>query len=76
VTRKRELKSYLMDMVGVLVREEHAIPGADAFIARLRERGFPFLVLTGLTTQADAEYEPYRASRIIESVADLIPELG
>ena len=35
-----------MDMDGVLVREEHAIPGADQFIARLRERGTPFLVLT------------------------------
>ena len=35
-----------MDMDGVLVREEHAIPGADRFIARLRERGTPFLVLT------------------------------
>jgi NagD protein len=33
-------------MDGVLVREEHAIPGADAFIARLREREIPFLVLT------------------------------
>jgi NagD protein len=35
-----------MDMDGVLVREEHAIPGADRFLARLRERGLPFLVLT------------------------------
>ena len=35
-----------MDMDGVLVREKHAIPGADRFIARLRERGTPFLVLT------------------------------
>jgi NagD protein len=46
VTTKHEIRSYLMDMDGVLVREEHAIPGADKFIARLRERGFPFLVLT------------------------------
>jgi len=46
VTRQREIRSYLMDMDGVLVREEHAIPGADAFIARLREREIPFLVLT------------------------------
>ena len=46
MTRKREIHSYLMDMDGVLVREEHAIPGADAFIARLREREIPFLVLT------------------------------
>jgi NagD protein len=36
----------LMDMDGVLVREEHPIPGAAAFLSRLRERGLPFLVLT------------------------------
>ena len=35
-----------MDMDGVLVHEEHAIPGADRFLARLRELGRPFLVLT------------------------------
>jgi NagD protein len=35
-----------MDMDGVLVHEEHAIPGADRFIGALRERGMPFLVLT------------------------------
>src|SRR5438132_12669385 len=44
--RQREIRSWLMDMDGVLVREEHAIPGADGFLARLRERGLPFLVLT------------------------------
>jgi NagD protein len=43
---RREIHSWLMDMDGVLVHEEHAIPGADKFIARLRERGTPFLVLT------------------------------
>ncbi len=42
----REIRSWLMDMDGVLVREEQAIPGADAFLARLRERGIPFLLLT------------------------------
>jgi NagD protein len=35
-----------MDMDGVLVHEEHAITGADQWIARLREREIPFLVLT------------------------------
>src|SRR5947208_4508566 len=35
-----------MDMDGVLVREEHAIPGAGEFIARLRESDTPFLLLT------------------------------
>lgn len=42
----REIHSWLMDMDGVLVHEEHAIPGADAFLAALRERGTPHLVLT------------------------------
>src|SRR6266851_249210 len=46
VTKHREIKSWLMDMDGVLVREEHPIPGAAEFIKRLRELGRPFLVLT------------------------------
>lgn len=28
-----------MDMDGVLVREEHLVPGANRFLARLRELG-------------------------------------
>jgi NagD protein len=43
---QREIRSWLMDMDGVLVREEQAIPGADRFLARLKELGLPFLVLT------------------------------
>jgi NagD protein len=43
---RREIHSWLMDMDGVLVREEHVIPGAERFIARLRELDRPFLVLT------------------------------
>src|SRR3954454_14614195 len=35
-----------MDMDGVLVREEQAIPGADRFLATLTERGVPYLLLT------------------------------
>ena len=46
-TPNREpIQAWLMDMDGVLVHEEEAIPGADRFIARLRELGLPFLVLT------------------------------
>jgi NagD protein len=43
---RREIKSWLMDMDGVLVSEEHAIPGASDFLDGLRERSIPFLVLT------------------------------
>ncbi|MDY6808062.1 MAG: HAD-IIA family hydrolase [Actinomycetota bacterium] len=38
--------NYLMDMDGVLVREEHLIPGADEFLAELRANEVPFIVLT------------------------------
>jgi NagD protein len=43
---RAETHSWLMDMDGVLVHEEHAVDGADRFLARLRELGRPFLVLT------------------------------
>jgi NagD protein len=43
---RREIRSWLMDMDGVLVREEHAIPGAGEFLSRLQDLGTPFLVLT------------------------------
>jgi NagD protein len=42
----RQPEAWLMDMDGVLVREEHAIPGADRFLERLRELGRPFMLLT------------------------------
>jgi NagD protein len=42
----REIKAWLMDMDGVLVHEEHEIPGAGQWIARLTELDLPFLVLT------------------------------
>ena len=41
-----DIRSWLTDMDGVLVHEEQAIPGAADFLARLRETGTPFLVLT------------------------------
>jgi NagD protein len=44
--KHREIRSWLMDMDGVLIREEHPIPGAAEFLTRLRELELPFLVLT------------------------------
>lgn len=48
-------KNYLIDMDGVLVRGSQPVPGANAFIQRLREREAKFLVLTNnpLYTQRD-----------------------
>jgi NagD protein len=42
----RRIHAWLMDMDGVLVREELPVPGADRFLGRLQELGTPFLVLT------------------------------
>ena len=38
--------TYLMDMDGVLVHEEHMVPGADAFVGALRDAEIPFMVFT------------------------------
>jgi NagD protein len=45
-TPSRPVRSWLSDMDGVLVHEEEALPGAAAFVERLRDRGRPFLLLT------------------------------
>jgi NagD protein len=34
------------------------------------------LVLTGVTTAGEAERHPYRPARIVDSIADLVDELG
>jgi NagD protein len=46
MTPRRQIRSWLMDMDGVLVREEDPIPGAPEFLGRLQELGIPFLLLT------------------------------
>ncbi len=39
-------RGFLLDMDGVIYRGSRLIPGADRFVRRLREEGFPFLFLT------------------------------
>lgn len=43
---QEKAEAWLLDMDGVLVHEGVALPGAQEFIERLRERALPFLVLT------------------------------
>nr|WP_085995242.1 HAD-IIA family hydrolase [Nocardia paucivorans] len=45
-TADDRILSYLTDMDGVLVHEDHLVPGADEFLAELRAKEIPFLVLT------------------------------
>ncbi len=42
----RTISNYLIDMDGVLVHEERAIPGAPEFIQALQDSGYGFLLLT------------------------------
>jgi NagD protein len=66
---RREIHSWLMDMDGVLVSEENAIPGADRFLARLRELERPFLVLTNNST-----YTPRDLSARLRTSGLEVPE--
>jgi len=46
MTQRKHIETWLTDMDGVLMHEGVPVPGADAFIKKLRESGRPFLVLT------------------------------
>jgi NagD protein len=65
----REIHSWLMDMDGVLVHEEELIPGADAFVARLKDVGRPFLVLTN-----NSIYTPRDLAARLSATGLLVPE--
>jgi len=47
------IKHYLMDMDGVILRGTKLIPGAAEFVQRLRAQGIPFLILTN-----NSQYTP------------------
>lgn len=46
MARRDEIECWLTDMDGVLVHENHALPGASQLIQQWRDDGTPFLVLT------------------------------
>ncbi|GAA3176545.1 MULTISPECIES: HAD-IIA family hydrolase [Streptomyces] len=46
MAERKPIESWLTDMDGVLMHEGIPVPGADAFIKKLRESDRPFLVLT------------------------------
>ncbi|MGG2462798.1 HAD-IIA family hydrolase [Streptomyces sp. RGM 3693] len=46
MAERKPIESWLTDMDGVLMHEGIPVPGADAFIKKLRDSSQPFLVLT------------------------------
>ncbi|MFZ5875195.1 MAG: HAD-IIA family hydrolase [Nitrospirota bacterium] len=51
------MKSFLIDMDGVLVRGPQLVPGADAFIERVAAQGRKFLVLTNNSERTPKDLE-------------------
>ncbi|HEU4753595.1 MAG TPA: HAD-IIA family hydrolase [Armatimonadota bacterium] len=51
------MKSYILDMDGVLYRGNQLIPGAREFIERLQERGNPFLFLTNNSQRTPLDFQ-------------------
>ncbi len=51
-------QGYLIDMDGVLYRGSELIPGADKFIAQLRERDIPFRFLTNNSQRTRRDVVP------------------
>ena len=66
---RREIRAWLMDMDGVLVHEEHAIPGAAQLLTKLDALGVPFLVLTN-----NSMYTPRDLSARLRSSGLEVPE--
>ena len=62
-------KSFLIDMDGVLLYGDQAIPGAKEFIERLREKDYKFLVLTNNSryTPSDLQHRMNDAGIEIEA---------
>ncbi|MFD4183029.1 HAD-IIA family hydrolase [Rhodococcus sp. NPDC058514] len=58
-----------MDMDGVLVHEDHLIPGADEFLAELQAAGAPFIVLTNNSIRTPRDLR----ARLLQTGLD-IPE--
>jgi NagD protein len=61
--------SWLIDIDGVLVHEHEVVPGADRFLARLRELRSTFLVLTN-----DSIYTPRDLSARLRLSGLHVPE--
>jgi len=66
---RSETHLWLMDMDGVLVHEDRAVPGADSFVAALREHEVPFLVLTN-----NSMYTPRDLSARLRLIGLKVPE--
>jgi NagD protein len=67
-----QIQSWLIDMDGVLVHEELAIPGAADFLARLTALGRHFLIMTNNSTYTPRDLSARLAASGLEIPAEAI----
>jgi NagD protein len=72
VTPERQINYWLMDMDGVLIREEEPLEGAREFIDKLRELGIPFLILTNSSIYTRRDLAARLARQGLEVAAESI----
>ncbi len=65
----REIECWLTDMDGVLVHENHPLPGAAALLQQWRDQGKPYLVLTN-----NSIFTPRDLSARLKAVGLDVPE--
>jgi NagD protein len=66
---RSEIECWLTDMDGVLVHENHALPGASALLQQWKDLGQPFLVLTN-----NSIFTPRDLSARLRSSGLIVPE--
>ena len=64
-----EIECWLTDMDGVLVHENHALPGAAELLQQWTDAGTPFLVLTN-----NSIFTPRDLSARLRSSGLIVPE--
>ncbi|MCU1550311.1 MAG: family hydrolase [Glaciihabitans sp.] len=69
MTDRSEVDSWLTDMDGVLVHENHPVPGAAELLQQWRDQGKPYLVLTN-----NSIFTPRDLSARLKSSGLMVPE--
>ena len=69
MTDRREIECWLTDMDGVLVHENHPVPGAAELLQQWRDEGNPYLVLTN-----NSIFTPRDLSARLKASGLVVPE--
>jgi len=69
MSNRREIECWLTDMDGVLVHENHPVPGAAELLQQWRDQGKPYLVLTN-----NSIFTPRDLSARLKAAGLTVPE--